>query len=100
VVTFLTDRKRNGQAISRWRQRASSIGRVGARRVLEAVEVEDEIARLLETSIGVARVEKTASAICRRPTGGIAKNEKQFCPGGIFENWLEAIGLARNRELR
>ena len=56
VVPLLTDRKRNGQAISGWRQRASSIGCVCAGRVLEAVEVEDELAGLRETSVGEARV--------------------------------------------
>ena len=68
---------RYGQAVfHRW-QRATGVGRVGAGGILEAVEVEDQLAGLVETMIGKRRVEITAAGIGGLLSGLIADDEEQ-----------------------
>ena len=100
VIALLADRKRDGEAVSGRRQRASRVGSVGARRIFEAIEIEHEFAGFIEAVGGEAGVEKTASAVSGGGAGHVAKNEEEFCHGGIFKNGLQPKCFSREAEFR
>jgi hypothetical protein len=56
MVALFADGEGNGQAISLGRKRAGGVGRVGARRIFEGVEIEKERAGLVEALVGVGGV--------------------------------------------
>jgi hypothetical protein len=56
MVALFANGEGNGQAIARRWQRTSSIGRVGAGRIFEMVEIQHELAGLVESVRRKARV--------------------------------------------
>src|SRR5258708_18577592 len=90
VIALLADGKGDGNAVARRRERAGGKGSVGARRVFEAIEIENQLARFFEAVGGKTGVKKAAGAVRGRGTGDVAKNEEEFGHGGIFEDGLEA----------
>ncbi len=90
VIALLADGKGDGKAVAGRGERAGGKGSVGARRILEAIEIEDQLARFFEAVGGKTGVKKAAGAVRGRGTGDVAKNEEEFGHGGIFEDGLEA----------
>ena len=90
VIALLADGKGDGKAVAGRGERAGGKGSVGARRILQAIEIEDQLARFVESVGGETGVKKAASAVGSRRAGGVAKNEEEFGHGGIFEDGLEA----------
>src|SRR5271169_1244394 len=100
VITLLAHRNRDGQTILRRWQGARRIRRVCAGRILCAVEVEHQLARLGQSVIGQRRVEKAPGAVGLRLTRSVAKDEKQFGDLRALENGFETERFAVERELR
>ena len=99
MVTLLTGRDSDVETVLLGRKRTGGEGRVDARWVLAAIEVEDESARFGETVAGQGRVEKTACLIGGGLAGGVAEDEEKALVGGIFDDGFEADGLAVDGEL-
>jgi hypothetical protein len=92
MITLLADGEGNWQTIAWRRKRAGGVRCVGAGRVFEMVEIENELARCVESVGGEAGVEKAASAVGGGRAGRVSKDEEQFCDRGIFEDWFELEG--------
>ncbi len=90
MVPLLADGEGNGEPVSGWRKRARGEGSVGARRIFEAIEIQDEFAGFVETVGGEAGIEEPAGTVGGRGTGGVAEDEEKFGDGGIFEDGFEA----------
>ncbi len=71
MIALLADGKGDGKAVARRREGAGGIGSVGARRILEAIEIEDQLARFVEPVGGETGVKKAASAVGSRRAGGV-----------------------------
>ena len=84
----------DGHAISGGRKRAGGIGSVGAGRIFETIEIENEGAGFVEAVIGKNGVEKTAGVIGGGGAGGVFQNEEKLLRSGLFEDGLEAIGFS------
>src|SRR6516164_8823256 len=98
-IPLLSYRQSNRKLILRWRQRARRIGCICARRILQAVEVEHNIAGLVEAVVGEIGVEKTCSAVGRRLAGCVAQDEEELFVSRLFNHWLKLERLAIDREL-
>jgi hypothetical protein len=98
VIPLLADRKGDGEPIAWWRKRARGEGRVGARRIFEAIEIEDQLARFVQAVGGKAGVEEAAGAISGRGAGGVAENEEKLGDDGIFQDGLEAESFSGKNE--
>ena len=99
MVTLLTGRDSDVETVLLGRKRTGGEGRVDARWVLGAVEVEDESARFVETVAGQGRVEKTACLIGGGLAGGVAKDKEETLVGRVFDDGFEAHGLAVDGDL-
>src|SRR6266702_3519571 len=98
-VTLLAGVERNGQAVLLGRHGAGGIGRVGAGRIVELVEVEDECAGLGETVAGQAGGEKARRLVGGGLTGGVAQDEKQLVVFAALDDGFETHGFAVEGEL-
>src|SRR5712692_7706405 len=100
MVALLAGGKRDGKTVARRRERAGRVGSVGARWIFKAIEIEHELAGVVEAVGGKAGIEKTAGAVCGGGAGRVAKNEEKYCDGGIFEDGLEPKCFSRESEFR
>jgi len=98
VVALFSNGKGNRQTIAPRRKRTSGERRVRAGRIFEVIEIEDELARFVETICGKAGVEKTASGVCGCGAGSVTKDEEKFWLGWVFEDGLETISFAGESE--
>src|SRR6266849_5942499 len=87
MVALLAGGKRDGKTVARRRERAGRIGSVGARWIFKAIEIEHELAGVVE-------------AVCGKGAGRVAKNEEKLCDGGIFEDGLKPKCFSRESEFR
>src|ERR1700680_4233945 len=99
MVALLAYRQRNRQPVLLRRQRTRSKRCIGARRILEPVEIEHQFTSLVQAVVGESRVQKPASAISCRPAGCVAQNEKQFGCRRVFQNGVYPVRLSIQREL-
>ena len=90
VIALLANGEGDGKTVARRRKRAGGVRRVSARRIFEAVEIEDEVSGFVESIGGKRSVEKTARAVGSRSAGGVAEDEEKFGDSGIFEDGFEA----------
>jgi hypothetical protein len=89
VIALLADRKGNKEPVAGWRKRARGKRSVGARRIFETIEIEDEFAGLVEAICGEAGVKETAGAVSGRGAGGVAEDKEKLGDRGIFQDRLE-----------
>src|ERR1700724_2314696 len=99
MVALLAYRQRNRQSVLLRRQRTRSKRCIGARRILEPVEIEHQFTSLVQAMVGEPRVQKPASAISCRATGRVAQNEKQFGCRRVFQNGVYPVCLSLQSEL-
>src|SRR4029077_10904435 len=92
MISLLPDGEGNGQAIARRRQRAGGIRRVRAGRILEMIEIQHQLAGLLQSLRWKTRVKKTARSIGCGGAGCVAKNEEKFHRWIIFDDRLNLVG--------
>lgn len=88
-VAFFAGFDGDGKAVVFRGQRAGGEGGVGAGRVLDAVEVEDQIARFVEAVIGKRRIENASADVSGGFEGQVAEDEEQSFAGRVFQNRLE-----------
>ena len=100
MIPPLAGGDRDGEPVARRWERAGRVGSVGARRILQTIEVEHELTGFIEAVGGIAGVEKTAGSIGRRGAGRVTKNEEKLCDSGIFKNRLEPKCFSREAEFR
>ncbi len=98
LVALLADGKGDRKPVARWGKGAGGKGSVGARRIFEAIEIEDEFAGFVEAARGEAGIEEAAGAVGGSGAGCIAEDEEKFGDGGIFENGFETEGFSGERE--
>src|SRR4029077_12996952 len=73
VIAQFADREGNLEAILPRRQRAGGVGRVGARWIFQAIEIEHQFAGLVQAVCWESGVEKAARPICGGRAGCVAK---------------------------
>ena len=95
MIALFAHRKSNRQAVSRRRKWTRGIRRVGAGRIFEAIEIEDQLAGFVEAVAGEAGIEEATGAVGGRGAGGVAENKEQLGHRGIFQDRLEAKGFPR-----
>ncbi len=100
VIALFADGKRDGKPVARRWKGAGGIGRVGARRIFQTIEIEHKFAGFIEAAGGEAGIEKTASTVGGRRAGRVAKNEEKFRGCGIFEDGLKPKCFSCQTELR
>src|ERR1700686_4607327 len=76
MVALLAYREGDGKTVLFWREGAGGEGSVGAGGVLEAIEIEEEFAGVVEAMIGKGGIEKAAGAVGGGGAGGVAKDEE------------------------
>jgi hypothetical protein len=76
VVAFFADGERDGETVAGRREWASRKRSVGARGILEAIEIENEFAGFVEAVGRETGVEKAAGGISVRGTGGVTQDEE------------------------
>src|SRR5271155_3335473 len=88
----------------RW-QRAGGVGSIGARGVLQAVEIQGQLARLVEPVVREIRIEEARSSVAGRRSGTgraagrVAQDKEKLLRVGIFEDRLKLKGLSVEGEL-
>jgi hypothetical protein len=100
VIALLADRQRDGKAVARRREWAGRVRSVGARRIFQAIEIEHQLAGLIEAVGGEAGIEKSAGTVSGRGAGRVAKYEEEFCNGRIFKDGLQPKSFFSKREFR
>src|SRR5579864_9003812 len=100
MVALLAYGEGNGEAILLWRERASSEWGVGAGRIFETIEIENEVAWVVEAMIGEGGVEKAAGAVGFRGAGSVAEDKEKLFDGGVLENGIEAIRFGAKGKFR
>src|SRR6267154_1194767 len=100
VIALLADRQRDGQAVAGRREWAGRVRSVGARRIFHAIEIEHQLAGLIQAVGGEAGIEKSAGTVSSRGAGRVAKYEKKFCNGRIFKDRLQPKSFSSKSEFR
>src|SRR5215510_8036756 len=99
MVTLFADRQRYREPVSRGRKRAGGIRGVGAGRIFEMIEVENQFAFTVHAMIWQRSIEKPASGIGCFCARRILQNKKQLGALRVFEDRFEAISFSLQREL-
>src|SRR5208337_4813412 len=89
----------DGQPVLLRRQRAGGPGGVGAGGVLQAVEVEQQLAGSGEAVVRDLGVEEAAGAVGGGLRGRIAEDEEEGLAGGVFKDRCQAKRLSSKRKL-
>src|SRR6202011_4038335 len=71
-----------------------------ARRILQTIEIQHQLARFVESVVRKARVQKTAGTIRGRRAGSISQNEEQFLDCRVFKYGIKPIRLAAQHKFR
>ena len=99
MVAFFASGDGNVESVLlRWQRARGECG-VDARRILGAVEVEDEGAGLVEAVARQGSVEEATCLIGRTRARGVAEDKEERLVGRVFDNGLKPKGLAVEREL-
>lgn len=90
VIALFADGECEGKAVAGRRERAGGVRSVRARGIFQTIEIEGELAGLVEAIRGEAGIEKAARAVSGRGAGGVTEDEEKFGHGGIFDDRFEA----------
>src|SRR5580658_2286188 len=93
-VALLAGQDGYREAILLWRERAGCVWGVSAGGIVELVEIENEIARLIETMVREAGVQIAASFKRGVLAGLVAQNEEQLVLFARLDHRLQAKRLA------
>src|SRR2546421_10625889 len=100
VIALLADRQREGKAVARRREGAGRVRSVGARRVFQAIEIEHQLARLIEAVGREAGIEKSAGPGSGRWAGRGAEYEEKFFNGRMFKGGAQTESFFSKRGIR
>ncbi len=76
MIALLADGERNRQTISGRRQRARGVGRVGARGILEMVEIQDQLAGFVDSIGRQAGIQEAARTVSGGGASRVAQDKE------------------------
>src|SRR5438105_7775239 len=98
MISLLADRKGDWQAVLRRRQGTGRKRSIRAGRILQAVKIQHQFARLLEPVVREAGVKKAARGIRGRRARRIAQYKKQLGYRGVFQDGIKPVRFAEQRK--
>src|SRR4051812_39751429 len=92
-IALLSGFDSDRQAILFGRQGTGGVGRVGARRVIQLVEIKRESSRLVDSVARQTGVEKASRLVGGGLAGGIAQDEEQLVAFPALKHRFQAHGF-------